>query len=289
MPPQSLKKRRPTKRKKSNPSAEPATLRSQRRLRAGPSRSGKRTRTYSIARPAVRLSPAPLAGLWQVRGGTILSLFLLAFLGVIMGRLFTAYTFYVYEAEVRGSQFINPEEIYSVSGLNELSIFWINPEKAEEAILSRLPGIKEVKVTCRLPNRVTIDVVERQVKVAWEWGGNRYGVDEHGAILPLGGEWEGMLHIQDLSPVAPDVRGRIDREVIRSALELARLLPEANVLQYSDDRGLTLYRDGHPIYFGSGEIADKIKIMDALLQELAYEGRHFEYVDVRFLDSPCYK
>jgi len=265
-------KRKPTKRKTNNPS-----------------RSGRRTRTYPIVRPAVKLSPTALPGFWQVRGGTILSLLLLAFLGLLMGQFFTSYTFYVYQAEVRGSQFIDPEEIYRVSGLHELSTFWVNPEKVEAAILSTLPGIKEVKVTCRLPNRVTIDVVERQMKVVWEWQGNRYGVDEHGAILPLEGEWQGILRIQDLSSVAPEVRGRIDPEVIKSALELARLLPGTEAIQYSDDMGLTISRDGRPIYLGKGDMADKLKIMDALLRDLAADGTQFEYVDVRFLDSPCYK
>jgi len=216
-------------------------------------------------------------------------LLLLAFLGLIMGRFFTSYTFYVYQAEVRGSQFIDPQEIYHVSGVHELSIFWINPEKVEHAILSGLQSIKEAMVTCRLPNRVTIDVVERQVKVVWEWRGNHYGVDEHGAMLPLEGVWEGMLHIQDLSPLPPEVRGRIDPEVIRSALELAKLLSEAVVLQYSDDRGLSFHQDGHLIYLGSGDVAEKLKIVNALRQDLASDGIQPQYVDVRILESPCYK
>lgn len=253
------------------------------------SSSGKRTRTYPIVKPAIKLSPRPLVGFWQVRGGTILSLLLLAALGLIMSQFFTTYRFYVYEAEVRGSQFVDPKQIYNVSGLHELSMFWINPEKAEAAIISNLPGVKEAKVTCRLPNRVTIEVVERQMKVVWQWGEKRYGVDEQGAILPLEGEWEGMLLIQDLTPVPPEVRRRIDIEVIRSALELRKLLPETIVLQYSEDRGLSFHQDGYPIYLGTGDMAEKMKIVDALVQSLASDGIQLEFVDVRFPESPYYK
>lgn len=253
------------------------------------SSSGKRTRTYPIVKPAIKLSPRPLVGFWQVRGGTILSLLLLAALGLIMSQFFTTYRFYVYEAEVRGSQFVDPKQIYNVSGLHELSMFWINPEKAEAAIISNLPGVKEAKVTCRLPNRVTIEVVERQMKVVWQWGEKRYGVDEQGAILPLEGEWEGMLLIQDLTPVPPEVRRRIDPGVIRSALELRKLLPETIVLQYSEDRGLSFHQDGYPIYLGTGDMAEKMKIVDALVQSLASDGIQLEFVDVRFPESPYYK
>jgi cell division septal protein FtsQ len=253
------------------------------------SSSGKRTRTYPIVKPAIKLSPRPLVGFWQVRGGTILSLLLLAAFGLIMSQFFTTYRFYVYEVKVRGNQFVDPQEIYDVSGLHELSIFWINPDKVEAAILSNLLGVKEATVTCRLPNRVTIEVVERQMKVVWRWGEKRYGVDEQGAILPLEGEWEGMLLIQDLTSVPPEVRHRIDPEVIRSALELQKFLPETAVLQYSDDRGLSFHQEGYPIYLGKGDMAEKMKIVNALVQSLASDGIQPQFVDVRFPESPYYQ
>jgi len=261
------------------------------------SSGGKRTRTYPIVKPAVRLSPRPTVGFWQdfgelsraVRGGTILSLLLLALLGLIMSQFFTTYRFYVYEAEVSGSQFVDQKEIYDASGVHEMSMFWINAEKVEAAILSDLPGVKEVEVTCRLPNRVIIQVVERQMKVLWQWGEKRYGVDEQGTMLPLEGEWEGMLVIQDLSPIPPEVGHRQDPEVIRSALELRKLLPEAVGLQYSEDRGLSFYQEGYPIYLGRGDMAEKVAILDALLRSLASDGIQPQFVDVRFLESPYYK
>lgn len=244
--------------------------------------------TYQVAQAGVKLSAKPLVGFWKVREGTILSLFLLAILALITSQFFTTYRFYVYEAEIQGNQFVNASDIYNASGLHELSIFWINPKKVEAAI-SRLPGIKEAKVRCRLPNKVTIKVVERQTHVALCRGEKCYGLDDQGTILPLESELEGMILIQDLNSGPLEVGGHIDPRVVASALELRRLRPEITALQYSVDKGLSFHERGCPIYLGIGDMAKKMVILRALLQDLTFEGRQPEFVDVRFPESPYYK
>ncbi len=248
---------------------------------------GKRDHAYEIAKPSARLAPRSLGGLWQIRGGTVLSVLLLTALVWLTSQFFTTYRFYVYEAEVQGNQFVDRDEIYHASGLHELSMFWINSAQAEAAI-SNLPGIKEARVTCQLPNRVRIEVVERRTQIVWQRGEARYGVDDQGTILPLEGESEGMFLIQDLRTGPFEVGDRIDPEVVRSALELRRLLPETVALQYSEDKGLSFYQGGCPIYFGSGDVAEKVAILNALLRHFSSEGVQPQYVDVRFVESPFY-
>jgi cell division septal protein FtsQ len=264
-------------------------LRSSKRKSRKKKRSkGKRNHAYEIAKPNVKLAPRPLVGLWQVRGGTVLSVLLLVALGLLTRQFFTTDRFYVYEVEVQGNRFVDQSEIYNASGLHELSIFWMKPEQVEAAI-SSLPGIKEARVNCRLPNRVTIEVVERQTQIIWQRGDKRYSVDDRGTILPLEGELEGMLLIQDLTIGPLEVGDRIDPEVVGSALELRKLLPEAAAFQYSEDKGLSFHQGGCPIYFGTGDIAEKMAILNALLQDLASEGIPPEFVDVRFVESPFYR
>lgn len=249
---------------------------------------GKRNHAYEIAKANVKLSSRPLVALWQVRGGTVLSVLLLAALALLTSQFFTTHRFYVYEAEVQGNRFVDRSGIYAVSGLHEMSIFWINPEQVEAAI-SSLPNVKEAKVNCRLPNQVRIQVVERWMQIVWQRGDKRYGVDDRGTILPLEGESEGMLLIQDLTTGPLEVGDGIDPEVITSALELRQLLPEAVTLQYSEDRGLSFHQGDCPIYLGTGDMAEKVAILNALLQDLAFEGIQPEFVDLRFKESPCYK
>jgi len=229
-----------------------------------------------------------LVGFWQVRGGTLLSLLLLAALGLLTSQFFTTDRFYVYEAEVRGNQFIDADEIYEASGVDSMSIFWINPERVEAAISDSL-GIREARVNCRLPNQVVIEVVEPRPQIVWQRGEERYWVDEVGTVIPMESELEGMLLIQDLTAGPIEVGHRIDPEVITSALELRQLLPEVSALQYSEDKGLILNREGYPIYFGTGDMAEKVAILKALLQDLTFKGIRPQFVDLRFKESPYYK
>ena len=218
----------------------------------------------------------------------MLSVLLLAALALLTSQFFATHRFYVYEAEVQGNQFVGRDEIYDASDLHEWSIFWIKPERAEAAI-SSLPGIKEARVTYRLPNRVRIEVVERQVQIIWQRGEARYSVDDRGIILTLEGELEGMLLIQDMTAGPLEVGDRINPEIVRSALELRRLLPETVALQYSEDKGLILHQADYPVYLGTGDVAEKVAILNALLRDFAFEGIQPEFVDVRFIESPSYK
>jgi cell division septal protein FtsQ len=248
----------------------------------------KRGHAYEIAKASIKLSSRPLVGVWQLRGGAALSALLLAALSLLTSQFFTNYGFYVYEATVQGNQFVEADEIYAASDLEGMSMFWINPEKTEAGI-SNLLSVKEARVNCRLPNQVTIEVLERQPQGIWQRGEARYWFDDMGIILPLRDELEGMLLIQDLRAGSLELGHRIDPEIIASALELRQLLPEATAFQYSEDKGFTFDQRGYPIYFGTGDIAEKVAILNALLQELASEGVQPEFVDVRFKESPCYK
>ncbi len=244
----------------------------------------KRNHAYEIAKPSAKLAPRSLVGLGQFKEGTVLSVLLLAVLVLLASQFFTTHRFYVYDAEVKGNQFVSSDEIYDASGLHELSIFWIKPDEVEAAI-ARLPGIKEASVTCRLPDRVRIEVVERRTQIIWQRGETRLGVDDRGAILPLEGESEGMLLIQDLTTEADD---QINPEIVVSALELRRLLPETAALQYSEDKGLIFHQWGYPVYFGTGDMTGRIAILSALRQDLEADGIQPKFVDVRFTESPCY-
>jgi hypothetical protein len=243
---------------------------------------------YEIATAGLKLSSRPLVGFWHPREGAVLSVLLLAALSLLTSQFFTTYRFYVYEATVQGNRFVGENEIYAASDLEGMSIFWINPEKTEAGI-SNLLGVKEARVNCRLPNQVTIKVVERQPQGIWQWGGARYWFDDQGIVLPLRSELEGMLLILDERPGPVQVGDRIDSEIITSALELQQFLPEATVLQFSENEGFRFEQRGYPVYFGTGDIAEKVVILNALLQDLAFEGITPEFVDVRSKKSPCYK
>jgi cell division septal protein FtsQ len=260
---------------------------SQRRPRRSRSRLG---RDYEATVPEIKLSLRPLVGFWQDRGGKALGFLLLLALGCLTYLLFATEAFYVYEAWVVGNQLVPAEEIYQNSGLEEMSIFWITPAQVEATVVS-LPNIKEARVQCGLPNRVTIKVVERQPQVIWQQGEKRYWIDEEGIVLPARGEMTEATVIVDLDerPVQPG--DRVDPRVIAGAQKLRSLLPELTAVQYAFHTGISFQSEqGWPIYLGQGEdIEQKVAIMKALLQEITAKGIHPQFIDLRFKGSPYYK
>ena len=266
---------------------------SKRRPRRSRSRLG---RDYEATAPKIKLSLRPVVGFWQDHGGKALGFLLLLALGWLTYQLFVMEAFYVYEARVVGNQLVPAEEIYQNSGLEGMSIFWINPTQVEATIVS-LQNIKEARVHCGLPDRVTIEVAERQPQVIWQIGATvpqgekRYWIDEEGTVLPARGELTEATVIVDLDerPVQPG--DRVDPQVIAGAQKLRSLLPELTTVQYASHTGISFQSEqGWPVYLGQGEdIEQKVAIMKALFQEIAAKGVHPQFIDLRFKGSPYYK
>lgn len=262
-------------------------LPAKRRPRRSRSRLG---RDYETTAPEIKLSLKPVVGFWQDHGGKTLGVLLLLVLGWLTYQLFAVETFYVYEATVVGNQLVPAEEIYQNSGLEGMSIFWINPAQIE-ATLASLPNIKEARVHCELPNQVTVNVVERQPQVVWQQGEKRYWIDAEGNVLSARGDLPEATVIVDLGerPVQPG--DRVDPQVIAGAQKLRSLLPEVTAVQYASHTGISLQSEqGWPIYLGQGEdMEQKVAIMKAMLQEIAAKDIHPQFIDLRFKGSPYYK
>ena len=260
---------------------------SKRRPRRSRSRLG---RDYEATAPKIKLSLRPVVGFWEDHGGKALGFLLLLALGWLTYELFATDAFYVYAARVVGNQLVPAEEVYQNSGLEGMSIFWITPAQVEATIAS-LPNIKEARVHCGLPNRVTIEVVERQPQVIWQQGEKRYWIDEEGAVLQARGDLPEATVIVDLDERLVQPGDRVDPQVIAGAQKLRSLLPGLTTVQYASHTGISFQSEqGWPIYLGQGEdIEQKVAIMKAMLQEIAAKGIHPQFIDLRFKGSPYYK
>ena len=243
----------------------------------------------AVSRMSARSIARPLAGFRQVKVSSVLGLglVLLAALGYW---LFLTDDFYVYEITVQGNHLVSTDEIFTASGLYGLSIFWVNPQRVADTVAG-LPGILSAEVHCSLPNRVTITVVEREPQVVWQRAGTRWLVDEQGTVLtaqtgPGGGL---VIEDQDGSPLHPG--DRVDAAAVAGARQLQGLLPELSTVRYTPPTGLSFRHPlGCDVYLGTGtDMAEKVAIMQALVEQLAASGEHPEYIDLRFKDSPCYK
>ncbi len=260
------------------------------RLRRSELRLGAPTINYqtTAAQPAMTLTPVP--GFWQKRGTQLVGLLMLGLMGVTLYVLFTNPTFFVFTAEIRGNSAVSAREIYVASQIDRQSIFWINPAKVVERILS-LPNLKAATVSLALPARVVIQVTERRPELLWQTNQTIWWVDEEGTIVPPKQDLTGMLRIIDDDRRRVQPGYQIDAHLVTGAQTLRILAPNVAVMRYSRARGLTVATpEGWPIYLGDGyEIKAKLVVLTILLADLKARNIIPAYVDVRDPLRPVYK
>ncbi len=247
------------------------------------------TQYHSTAR-RVRFSLAPIAGRWQAPGSRLLAVLLLVTLGWAIYAIFDSPNFYVYGAEVQGNVAVTPGEVYAASGLEGMSVFWVDPA-AVATRLEALPNVKTAQIKVRLPAHVIINIEERTPELIWQTGDARWWVDAEGVIVPPRSDLPDTLTIIDTDAEPVSAGQSLDPSILDAARALRRLLPELPVMHYSHTKGMSFTtREGWPIYLGDAQDMEaKLTILVALRKELLARGVSPEFIDVRFVERPFYK
>ncbi len=243
------------------------------------SRAGSKTLHLSVAaaakprsRPSVRISK------WKM----IATLILVAVLaGVYV--LFGTDKFYVYSADISGNHVLSADEIFQASGVNNLSIFWVNPRKVQ-ARVEALDYVKSASVKVSLPATVRITVEERLPQVLWRSGDKLWWVDNDGVFLPAKPDATATgieLQIEDIDGLPTT---QISPKIIRAAQRVYHLKPDINHLYYQREIGLVYTNaNGWVIYLGKEDtnIAAKLQVADAVAKKLLSANITPAFIDVR--------
>jgi cell division septal protein FtsQ len=203
--------------------------------------------------------------------------------------LFVSERFYVSQVTVIGNRRVSADVIREASRLSGYSIFWIDPRQVAADIARTLPPIKDVKIRYNLSNAVTITVQEQGEQVMWQVAGQRYWVDDEGALHAAQGEDEPSLIVRDIRPVPP---GHVDRDALIAARQATRLFPELRVIEYAPITGLRFeHPRGWVVYLGTGsDMARKASVLRAMEVQFVGEGAaQPTLIDLRFPDSPYYR
>ncbi len=260
------------------------------RVGAGRQRSLRvESKPVAPPRPPLRL-PRPSLRLAQLTPARAASLILVATCLALVVFLLGAQGFYVYSAEITGNRLVSAQDIYARSGVDATNIFLIRPQQAEQR-LRDVPFVKNARVTLGLPARVSIEVEERAPAALWQAAGNTYGIAEDGTVLPPEGAASGAPVIQ-AEGGALQYGAKVEGEVIDVAQHLQDLIPDAQRVVYSQERGVgVVTAQGWPAYFGVKDeaIAAKVAVLNALSRELKGQKLEPEYVDMRYGQRPYYK
>lgn len=256
-------------------------------------RGGRRSQTRLGARP-IRLETSvpnsvltvkPGMKFWQVNRSRIVGLLVLALLAWIMYLLFDLDDFYIYEAEIKGNRVLTAEEIYTASGVDSQSVFWLNPQEIA-ANVETLPNIKAARIYLTLPANLTIEVEERRPAVIWQTGNDIWWIDNEGLFVPPREETgvdENRLRIIDGDGLPVRANDRLDLSIVRGAQIVHEHKPEIKDFIFSRQYGLTYQTPaGWPVYLGrSIDLPAKLAVAQALQADLLARQVTPLFIDVR--------
>lgn len=263
------------------------TRRAPMKKRRSQTRLGRTNEAESLALdlPLVRIHTD-----WKDKIERIPSLVMVGLLAYALFHLFTDYRYFVFEATVAGHERMPAREIYAISEIEGKSIFFLNRGDISSRV-EQLPGIKSATVTCQLPARVKIEVVEREPEYVWQVGQTTYWLDEEGVVMEPRGEGLDSITFLDADRKTPEPGSRVDIRILQAARELQEWLPETKTFQWSETQGLSFqHKDGHPVYLGQlDNLEEKLATLRALTEDLAQRRVRPEFIDLRFSGLPYYR
>lgn len=249
-----------------------------------------RRRSYETTAQKVGVAPRPRPRR-RLAAAQWLSLTLLIVVGAVGWYVLTSPQFRVQGADMEGYRLLSPEAIYQVAGVHGESVFYVNTRQVEER-LKQIPLVRRARVSVRLPNRVQVQVTEREPVATWVSGDTRVGVDEDGVILPAQAANPEAITIEVLAggPAQPGLQ--VDGRAIALARELHELRPDMRHFLLSAERGVGIVTaEGWPVYFGwdTTALPRKVALLERVTAALVSEGVAVEFIDLRFPTRPYYR
>ena len=147
--------------------------------KANPSARNGYDIAFSLGRTKVHapsLNIPHLGSRWISGGMTLL-------LGFLLLAMLTASPFEVKGAEVVGNQRIGTADINSTLGIIGEPVFKAVPSQIVANLHTAYPDLASIKVKVGLPNRITVDVVERKPVLAWYQNGVMTWIDANGVAF----------------------------------------------------------------------------------------------------------
>jgi hypothetical protein len=140
----------------------------------GPHRSERHVRRTTVRRSSPPLRTA------QTVAAILMVACLTGIVAVSVAPPFAARTL-----EINGATFTSQTIVRSILGMDETpNVFRIETDRAAEK-LARLPAVRWASVEVRLPSTVVVTIVEREPKLVWAIGDNRFVVDQDGLLFGL--------------------------------------------------------------------------------------------------------
>lgn len=237
-------------------------------------------------------------------GWRLLSVILTVGLGFVIYTIWNSSMFRVSMIDVAGLVRLTDQEINSVINVIGKSILFVNPSIIEEQLHTAFPELAETAVNIDLPNKVTINVLERQPVLTWQEDGKTVWVDEDGVIFPVHEDGDpgltvvatGLLSVSANDPETleggEEHSQTLPGDLVSAILTLSKEVPEGTPMQYDSEHGLG-WQDprGWNVYFGSSseDMELKLKVYKKIYKRLKKAGIRPGFISVENIHAPYYR
>ena len=220
----------------------------------------------------------------------IASALMVGVLALGLYQLSESYDFFVYEADIRGSQLLSAEEIYAISDVHQHSIFWLRPREIA-ARLEAHPYVKQAVVRCRLPGEVRIEVTERTPRILWLSDKGERWVDAEGSALPPLTSDRLPLVLVDEDGQAGQDDGTLQADIAEGILLVSGLMPEVSQFRYDRTWGLLFQSpNGWHVALGDADhMPLKVRALHTIQEEVLSRGEQLQLIDLRYPNTPYYR
>jgi hypothetical protein len=252
---------------------------------------------FSLGRTAVHaptLTIPQLGSRWASGALTILLIFMLF-------TMWTSSTFSVKTATLHGAQRLSVEEVNSMIGLIGQPVFKAIPSQIESNLRTAFTDLSSVRVITGLPNRLSVNVVERVPVLAWTNNGVVKWIDATGVAFPVRGDVPGLVAVNATSdpaqsslnlslPVYQQIY--IDPAMVQALVTMAPYVPSGMTEAFDPLYGMG-WQDprGWTVYFGQNtkDIPMKLLVYQAIVDTLTRQGIQPSLISVENLNAPFYK
>ncbi len=267
-------------------------------------REGKGRRRFDIALNGqgaeMRLPSIPSIGV----GWRLISALLIGALGFMIYFLWSSPFFNVETIDVSGLVRLSDDEINLVADVVGKSIIFVDPVMVEQKLRAAYPELENISVETDVPNKVLVNLMERQAVLAWEQDGQTYWIDEYGmAYLPHGDNNPGITvqgndllasaaEENELSPDGAVKDKKIPMELVDAILALSQKIPENSPITYDSQHGIGWFDPrGWQVYFGSDgkDMEVKWKVYWKTFKQLKKAGISPALISVEHVHAPYYR
>jgi cell division protein FtsQ len=269
--------------------------------------SGPRARSSSSQHAGIRANaaaalprthaarPAITAYVLIVALSKLLGLAILLGSSALLYDLASSVDFSVRHIAVAGNHLLTDDELRAAAGANGRNLFWIRRSELSQR-LRQLPPVESADVVLEMPDRLRIEVKERDPVAVWQAVEIPFLVDRDGLVLAARPANRPLSVIVDTSNQSLLPGNKVNANVVRSVSTLDRMLsevfgPQAREYQYSPDSGLNVVQTVGPrLVFGDGDDLEfKIAAVQTMVRDLEANQITAQLIDVRFDDRPYYR